>query len=541
MNKKIIILFIIEIAITIILSIYFFSISHKIREVENAYLLANSLYDKISTINEIQSYGIKIDRNRFLNQLKSLSLDKSNPYTTKLTTIVNTSDFNSLELQLSEFKANLKKEINRLFFIQKILITSFPLILVIFISLDFYLIHKVYSNKEKKIKDIIRKIITGEFPENITIDELRLLNNWLHSTFKEIIQSSNTVIKNSSILFIELFKTEKKKKKIQDDTLELALTSEIVSISIENISRYIHNIYNIVQELDKRAIESSEIIFKSIEEVQTLSSEVIALKDNVETLMEQSEKIYEVVNTVKEITEQTNLLALNATIEAARAGEAGKGFAVVADEVRALANKTKKSTTEITQIIDAISQSMKELAAQLSQKADRAINVQKLMESSGKNVSKMKKSVQLITEMTGEIYQLIEEEEETLDLMKNEIIALSKEAEAFNNLFNLLKEILYETEQNFEKILERISLDSKSKLAIEGKIYFLSWISHYSRGLQQELQETQIYKWLQDTLIKYHPQGVELISLLEEINKNFEISEEDIYKFFEKLDKITEQ
>ncbi|WP_029521051.1 methyl-accepting chemotaxis protein [Persephonella sp. IF05-L8] len=541
MNKKIIILFIIEIAITIILSIYFFSISHKIREVENAYLLSSSLYDKISTINEIQSYGIKIDRNRFLNQLKSLSLDKSNPYTTKLSTIVNTSDFNSLELQLSEFKANLKKEINRLFFIQKILITSFPLILVIFISLDFYLIHKVYSNKEKKIKDIIRKIITGEFPENITIDELRLLNNWLHSTFKEIIQSSNTVIKNSSILFIELFKTEKKKKKIQDDTLELALTSEIVSISIENISRYIHNIYNIVQELDKRAIESSEIIFKSIEEVQTLSSEVIALKDNVETLMEQSEKIYEVVNTVKEITEQTNLLALNATIEAARAGEAGKGFAVVADEVRALANKTKKSTTEITQIIDAISQSMKELAAQLSQKADRAINVQKLMESSGKNVSKMKKSVQLITEMTGEIYQLIEEEEETLDLMKNEIIALSKEAEAFNNLFNLLKEILYETEQNFEKILERISLDSKSKLAIEGKIYFLSWISHYSRGLQQELQETQIYKWLQDTLIKYHPQGVELISLLEEINKNFEISEEDIYKFFEKLDKITEQ
>ncbi|WP_029521979.1 methyl-accepting chemotaxis protein [Persephonella sp. KM09-Lau-8] len=541
MNKNLIILFIAEIAIAIAISVYMFSTSYKIREVENAYLIAGRIYDKISAIKEIQTLGVKINKKQILNQIRSISFDENNLYGKKLTEVIYRSDFDSLDSQLSNLLIELKEERERLIFTQKVLTAILPLILAIFVIIDFYFVYKIFSNREKQIKNIIRRIITGESPEDITIDELRLLNNWLNSTFKEIIQPSNNVIKNSAILFMEFSKTENKKKKIQSDTLELALTSEIVSISIENISRYIHNIYNVVQELDKKAVESSDIIFKSIDEVKTLSSEVISLKKNVETLLEQSEKIYEVVNTVKEITEQTNLLALNATIEAARAGEAGKGFAVVADEVRALANKTKKSTVEITQIIDSISQSMKELAAQLSQKADRAINVQKLMESSGENVSKMKKSVQLITGMTGEISQLIDEEEETLDLMKNEIINLSRETEKFDHLFNLLKQILYETEQNFEKILENIPLNSKSKLALEGKIYFLSWVSQLSKGIRQELQETQIYKWIQNTLVKYHPEGMELLPLLEEINKNLDINEENIYRFFEKLDKITEK
>ncbi|WP_297452745.1 methyl-accepting chemotaxis protein [Persephonella sp.] len=539
MNKKLITLFITEIFITVIFSIYLISTSQKIREMESTYLLTGRIYDKISAVKEIQKFGITINKHQILNQLKSYPYPE-NIYISKLSKIINTSDWDSLNFRLSQFLTELKKQQKRLTYIQRLLIAIFPLILAISLSLDFYLIYKVFSNREKQIKDTIRKIVTGEPPGNITIDELRLLNNWLSSTFKEMIQSSDNVIKNSSVLFMEFGKTENKKKKIQENTLELALTSEIVSISIENISRYIHNIYNVVQELDKRAIESSDIIFKSIDEVQALSSEVISLKRNVETLMEQSEKIYEVVNTVKEITEQTNLLALNATIEAARAGEAGKGFAVVADEVRALANKTKRSTVEITQIIDTISQSMKELATQLSQKANRAINVQKLMESSGENVSKMKKSVQLITGMTGEISQLIDEEEETLNFMKNEIINLSKETESFDRLFNLLKEILYETEQNFEKILENIPLNN-SKLAIEGKIYFLSWISLLSKGIKQELQKTHIYEWIQNKLIKHHPEGLELLHLLEEIDKKPEIDKKDIYRFFEKLDKITEQ
>lgn len=104
----------------------------------------------------------------------------------------------------------------------------------------------------------------------------------------------------------------------------------------------------------KLAVEGQQLIQEATKEFQKISSTISGSAMAVETLSERAMSVRDLVTTVREIAEQTNLLALNAAIEAARAGETGRGFSVVADEVRGLANRTEQATSEINDVIDAI-------------------------------------------------------------------------------------------------------------------------------------------------------------------------------------------
>lgn len=102
------------------------------------------------------------------------------------------------------------------------------------------------------------------------------------------------------------------------------------------------------------ALEGQKLIGNATEEFTQISSTISGTVEAVKALSEQASSVRSLVDTVREIAEQTNLLALNAAIEAARAGESGRGFSVVADEVRALANRTERATSEINDVIDGI-------------------------------------------------------------------------------------------------------------------------------------------------------------------------------------------
>ena len=110
--------------------------------------------------------------------------------------------------------------------------------------------------------------------------------------------------------------------------------------------------YEIAEQTDRSAIEGNAAVEETVGVVQGIASELSQVASQVEALSHQSESITSIVQVIRAIAEQTNLLALNAAIEAARAGEQGRGFAVVADEVRSLAARTSQATVEINQVVE---------------------------------------------------------------------------------------------------------------------------------------------------------------------------------------------
>jgi methyl-accepting chemotaxis protein len=135
---------------------------------------------------------------------------------------------------------------------------------------------------------------------------------------------------------------------------ETAATIEEVTVSIAHIADSTSQVERAVSQADSGARSSGQAMNEMQQQAKTMGSTLHALADSISHLDRESKQINNITNVIKDIANQTNLLALNAAIEAARAGEQGRGFAVVADEVRSLAERTAQATVEIERLLGTI-------------------------------------------------------------------------------------------------------------------------------------------------------------------------------------------
>ncbi len=215
----------------------------------------------------------------------------------------------------------------------------------------------------------------------------------------------------------------------KDEVDKVATAMTEMSATVHEVARNATEAAEAAQRADEETTKGKMVVSQAIEAIDLLANEVNDAAQVIHRLEQDSDEIGAVLDVIRGIAEQTNLLALNAAIEAARAGEQGRGFAVVADEVRTLAQRTQQSTQEIQNMIERLQSGAQDAVKAMEQGRSRAqVGVEQAAEA-GTSLETIAQAVGTISDMNTQIATAAEEQSVVAEEINLNIVSISDMAD----------------------------------------------------------------------------------------------------------------
>ncbi|QVI87538.1 methyl-accepting chemotaxis protein [Pseudomonas viridiflava] len=205
---------------------------------------------------------------------------------------------------------------------------------------------------------------------------------------------------------------------------QVATAMNEMASTVQEVARNTEDASKAAKQASERAAHGSSVVQHATREIGQLAGEVKELGQAMQRLTEDSGKIGSVIDVIKAVAEQTNLLALNAAIEAARAGEQGRGFAVVADEVRSLAQRTQNSTTEIEALIQALQQGTGAASGLMDASLQRTEGTVVLARQAEQALVEINQSISTIEQMSQQISASAEQQSAVTEEINRSVLSV---------------------------------------------------------------------------------------------------------------------
>jgi len=290
---------------------------------------------------------------------------------------------------------------------------------------------RAIRRKTEEIIQAARRIVEGNLsvriPATGTSEMGRIGHafNSLGETFQEIMEKmvSNVeqVASSANTLHTTSEMMASNAEEVAAQAATVAVASEEMATTSNDVAQNCALAAASSQQANDSAMTGSSVVKETINVMNTIAERVKESARTVENLGAQSDQIGEIVGTIEDIADQTNLLALNAAIEAARAGEQGRGFAVVADEVRALAERTTKATKEIGTMIKSIQQQTREAVVSMEEGVNEVERGTSEASKSGQALEDILEQINAVSMQVSQIATATEEQTGTTNEISNNI------------------------------------------------------------------------------------------------------------------------
>ncbi|WP_440054004.1 methyl-accepting chemotaxis protein [Pseudoalteromonas sp. T1lg65] len=283
----------------------------------------------------------------------------------------------------------------------------------------------------------------------------------LKGTVVDVMSVVEPLAKDSGRLIEGMGKAESATNQQTHDAEVVRQSMEEMRLSVGDISQSASQASDAAQVAEQEVEQSKRQIQVSVNESQALSEEINRAADTINKLADDTQNVTQILNVITSIAEQTNLLALNAAIEAARAGEQGRGFAVVADEVRELASRTAQSTNEIRELLNVLTEAANQAVNAMTSASDMASNNAEAAAQTGQSIEQIAEQILSINSMNGQIAAATEEQTSVAAMVVDNVTSMHN---SFQDTMHALHDVR-DVAENLNTLSENLK-DATSKFRV---------------------------------------------------------------------------